>query len=159
MPGSSLGTQDSRFAGLDEVLARPEILRLRELLAERADVIVTISDPDGRLLWGSRTGSLHMFGRTPSSFEGHDQYAYIHADDVAQVRRSFHRAVDGETASYTARARAHDGSWRRVTSVTWRTDGPSGPALVTIALPADTSPDDLRHLPRPGESARGGEDT
>lgn len=154
-----MGTDDSRFAGLDEMLARREILRLREILAERADVIVTISDPEGRLLWGSRTGSLRMFGRSPSSFEGHDQYAYIHPEDVAHVQRHFVRAMSGETVSYTARALAEDGSWRRVMSVTWRTDGPSGPALVTIALPAGTPPDDLRQLPRGGRPSRSDEAT
>lgn len=149
-----MGTDNTRFAGLDEVLARPEVRRLRELLAERPDVVVTVTDGDGRLLWGSRAGSLSMFGRTPSSFEGRDVYAYIHPDDLAQVRRSRRRAMDGETANYTARGRAEDGSWRRVTLLTWRTDGPSGPALVSIALPADTPPDDLRHLPRLGQRVR-----
>ena len=152
-----MGTDEPRFAGLDEVLARPEIRRLREILAERPDVVVTVSAVDGRLLWGSRTGSLNIFGRTPSSFEGRDVYAYVHPDDLATVQHSFRMAADGETANYTARGHTEDGGWRRVALLTWRTDGPSGHALVTIALPADAPPDDLRHLTSLGRRSRGDE--
>lgn len=159
LPGGNLGTGDFGFDGLEEVLSRPEIRRLREILAERADVVVTVSEPEGRLLWGSQTGSLSMFGRAPSSFEGQSVYAYVHPDDVAHVRRSFQRAMEDDTANYAARGRAEDGSWRRVILLTWRTDGPSGPALVTIALPADTPPDDLGYLPSLGRRVRGNDGT
>lgn len=135
---------------LSEVLRRPEVRRLCELLAEREDAIVTVSATDGRLLWSSRSGSQALFGREPSEFEGHDRFSYVHDDDRDHVRRSFADAVDGNVSRYTFRARTADSDWRRVTSLTWLTEGPSGTVLVTVTLPADAPPPDLAYLTRLG---------
>ena len=133
-------------AEITEVLHRPVVERLRGVLAERADVVVTIGDVDGCLLWGSRQGSEQLFHRLPEAYYGHNRFDYVHPSDVAHARRLFAQAVDGETAQYTVRARNAEGDWRLITSLTWRADGPSGSVMVTVTVPAATKREELIDL-------------
>lgn len=131
---------------ITEVLHRPVIERLREVLAERQDVVVTVGDMDGCLLWGSRAGSETMFRRLPEAYLGRSRFDYIHPGDVAHVRRLFAQAVDGETSQYTCRAVTAEGDWRLITSLLWRADGPSGPVMVAITVPAASGGEELVDL-------------
>ena len=127
---------------LDDVLDDEVVRRVREVLADRPDAIVTLGDAQGRLRWASAPGTQGMFGRTPPQVEGHSRWDFVHPDDVARARRGFARALEGDTVSYTIRARADDGSWVAVTSVAWAVASPWGLAVLAITT-AEGEEDDL----------------
>ena len=131
---------------LHDLLDNPTIRRLRSMLGDRDDVVVTVSDTAGLFLWGTAAGSRGMFDRSPEDYVGVDRFSYLHPEDVDRCRRRFASAVAGDTVSYTARARAEDGSWRTVAVLEWPTDGPAGPVVLTVTLPSDEPPEDLAFL-------------
>lgn len=121
---------------LGEVLNLASVERVRTMLGDRPDAIVTVVDPEGRMLFGSEPGSVEMFGRTPDMYEDTFVWDYIHESDASHVRRQYDRALEGEAVRYTVRAIAADGSWHPVTCVSWSVDGPLGRVLVIITTPA-----------------------
>ena len=121
---------------LEDVLDEGSVRRIRDLLQDRDDAIVTIADPDGHFLWVSAPGSLGVFGRRPEEVSG-TRFDYTHPEDRARLRRQLRLAMLVDTARYTVRGAAADGDWRTVTSVTWAVEGPWGTALVSITTPAD----------------------
>ena len=134
---------------LDELLDDAVVRRVRQLVADRQDVIVTLGDEAGRFRWASEPGSRHLFGRTPADVEGHTRFDYVHPDDEARVRRQHARALQGETVSYTIRARAADDGWVAITSVAWAVRAPWGQAILTI-----TTADDPEELAWPRDAGQ-----
>ena len=124
-------------SALTDMLATDAVRRVRAVLAERPDAIVTLGDTAGHLLWASAPGTEGLFGRAPESIQGNTRFDYVHPDDVGRARRAFTRALEGETVRYQLRARTADGAWRHVTSVSWCVDGPWGQGVVTITTSDD----------------------
>lgn len=129
-----------------DLLDQPTIRRLWDTLGERDDIVVTVSDRDGRFLWGTVAGSRGMFDRSPVDYVGLDRFDFVHPDDVERCRRLFRQAVEGDTVSYTSRARTADGAWRTVAVLEWPTAGPHGPVVLTITLPTEEPPAELAYL-------------
>lgn len=121
---------------LTDVLDEASVRRIRDLLQDRDDAIVTIADPDGHFLWVSEPGSLGMFGRRPHEVSG-TRFDYTHPEDRSRLRRQLRLAMLGDTVRYTVRGAAADGDWRTVMSVAWAVEGPWGTAIVAITTPAD----------------------
>lgn len=121
---------------LTDVLDEASVRRIRDLLQDRDDAIVTIADPDGHFLWVSEPGSLGMFGRRPDEVDG-TRFDYMHPEDRSRARHQQRLAMHGATVRYTVRGMAADGGWRTVTSVAWTVGGPWGTAIVVITTPAD----------------------
>jgi PAS domain S-box-containing protein len=134
---------------LHEMLDEGAVRRVLRMVGSRTDVVVTIGDAAGHLLWASTPGSEGMFGRRPEQFTGHTRFDYVHPDDEAQARRQYARALDGETVRYTIRVRTADERWRRVTSVAWAVGSAAEPLVVTIT----TFEHDDRAVP-PGNDQR-----
>ena len=126
---------------LKDLLSRPTIRRLWDTLGERGDVVVTVSDTSGTLLWGTTAGSRRLFDRIPGDYAGASRFDFLHPDDVERCRDLFEQAVSGDSVSYTSRAAAADGTWRTVAVLEWPTDGPEGPVVLTITLP-EAGPDE-----------------
>lgn len=126
---------------LQELLSRPTIRRLWDTLGERGDVVVTVSDTSGTLLWGTAAGSRRLFDRLPGDYAGASRFDFLHPDDVERCRVHFDKAVSGDSVSYTARAATADGAWRPIAVLEWPTDGPEGPVVLSITLP-EAGPDD-----------------
>lgn len=119
-------------------LPAADVARLRDLLDDRPDAIVTVTRPDGRLLWGSRAGSEELFQRRPAEYVDHQIWPYIHPDDRDEVAGALRLATLGETATATSRAAVADGRWRRVRTVTWRSSlGTDEEVLVHVTVPCD----------------------
>ena len=131
---------------LQDLLSRPTIRRLWDTLGERGDVVVTVCDTSGTLLWGTAAGSRRLFDRTPGDYAGRNRFDFLHPDDVQRCRDLFEQAVSGESVSYTSRAAAADGTWRTVAVLEWPTDGPEGPVVLTITLPEAGPDEGLAHL-------------
>ncbi len=86
--------------------------RFRSLLLHSSDFI-TITGPDGRLEYVS-PGALRVLGLNPDTWTGREAADLIHPDDLPTVQRQYARIVevDGAVATYEARLRHADGSWR-----------------------------------------------
>jgi PAS domain-containing protein len=118
-------------------LAAADVARLRDLLDDRPDAIVTITRSDGRLLWGSRAGSEELFHRRPTDYVDREIWPYIHPDDRDEVAVAVSPSVASRRAPATIRAVAADGHWRRVRTVTWRSSlGTGEVVLVHVTVPA-----------------------
>lgn len=121
-----------------DLLLAADVARLRDLLDDRPDAIVTVTRPDGRLLWGSRAGSEDLFQRRPTEYVDREIWPYIHPDDRDEVAGALRLATLGETATATSRAVVADGHWRWVRTVTWRSNlGTGEMVLVHLTVPCD----------------------
>ncbi|HBZ68544.1 MAG TPA: hypothetical protein DEP35_01820 [Deltaproteobacteria bacterium] len=88
-----------------------------QALTEHSSDIITVLDPDGRLLYCSL--SARIFGYEPGELLGRSTFDYIHPDDRARVGRAFGRALRGDTVGLVEefRFRHTDGSWRTLEAV------------------------------------------
>lgn len=120
---------------IEEVLGIAAVRRIRELLEERPDAVVTVSDPSGEIVWASELGSRELFGREVAEVEGRSRFDYVHPHDAASVQRAYEQAVQGETVQYAFRAAVSDGEWKPVSTVAWSVMGPSGPLIVAVTVP------------------------
>lgn len=124
---------------LDDLLDDEGVRRVRELLADRPDAVVSLLDADGRMLWLSEPGSRGMFGRTPDAVEGQTALDYIHPDDRHRTRDHYAKALAGDTVRWSARALDAEGRWRAVTTVAWGV-GPDVMVAISTASVDDDVP-------------------
>lgn len=127
----------AEVARIEDVLDTATVRELRRLFDDRPDAIVTLGDPDGRLWWASRPGSLERFGREPSTFIGRDRFDYVHPEDRAHARRTYRKAAAGETVRYVSRARAADGEWVNTATVAWGEDVDAQRLVIAITTPLE----------------------
>jgi hypothetical protein len=118
---------------LERLLSRAEVERLRGILEDRDDAVLSLAAEDMTLLWANRPGSQGVFGRAQEQYEGKDARSFIHADDVREWERGFTRALDGATVRWEGRALAESGVWVGVRSLMWRTQ--SGTEILAVTTP------------------------
>lgn len=84
---------------------------LRALLDRTPDKIVVVDD-DGVCSYANAAVE-RLLGYQPAELVGEDLFAYVHEDDLADVRAAFDAVVDGDrrTATVEFRFGASDGSW------------------------------------------------
>jgi PAS domain S-box-containing protein len=134
---------------LDELVTSSSIDRLREIVRDREDAVVSLLDPDLNLVWVSRPGARAIFGHDPMPFEGRSSFEFIHPDDAERAREALTRAANGETTDYRSRAKAPgENDWIPLRTVCWAVDGPG--AGTDIRVVAVTMP-----TPWPDESSPG----
>jgi PAS domain S-box-containing protein len=107
--------------GLDDLLSKAEVERLRDVLEDRDDAVLSLADEGYAILWATRPGSRGMFGREDEQYQGMDAREFIHPAEVPDWERAFARALAGETVRWEGNVLRGDGSWLRVASVMWRT--------------------------------------
>jgi hypothetical protein len=118
---------------LERLLSRAEVERLRGILEERDDAVLSLVADDMTLLWANRPGSQGVFGRAEEQYQGKDARSFIHADDVREWERGFRRAFDGATVRWEGRALAESGAWVTVRTIMWRTQ--SGAEILSVTTP------------------------
>lgn len=106
---------------LDDVLSDQALARLRRLLAERDDVILSLISADHRLVWATEPGSRMLFGRAPREVVGVAARDLVIPDDAPVLERSLAAALAGETASCRVRATDASGNPHGVRLVIWPT--------------------------------------
>ena len=127
---------DPRLEGL---LATPALRVLREVAAGRDDVVVSLHDPSGLILWASPDGAETLLGgtRLEPPFE-RSVLEVIHEADVARVRVTLGEVADGDTAEFEFRARHADGRWLRLRSVAWPLEVTGeDAAVIAVTVPVD----------------------
>jgi hypothetical protein len=118
---------------LDQLLSRAEVERLRGILEERDDAVLSLAADDMTLLWASRPGAQGVFGRAEEQYQGKDARSFVHPDDVREWARGFRRALAGATVRWEGRALAESGRWVTVCSIMWRTQ--SGTEILAVTTP------------------------
>jgi PAS domain S-box-containing protein len=118
---------------LAQLLSRAEVERLRGILEERDDAVLSLAAEDMTLLWANRPGSQGVFGRAEEQFQGKDARSFIHTDDVREYERGFQRALEGATVRWEGRALTESGDWVGVRSLMWRTQ--SGTEILAVTTP------------------------
>jgi diguanylate cyclase (GGDEF)-like protein/PAS domain S-box-containing protein len=116
-------------AGLAAIAAREQ--RFRALVRNSSDFI-TITGRDGLLTYVS-PGALRVLGHEPAAWTGRPAVDLIHPDDLHIVTEQYLgiKDVPGATATYVARLRHADGSWRLVeASITNLMDDPAVDGIV-----------------------------
>lgn len=120
---------------IQAALETPSVRRLRELMEDRTDTLVSLATQDGELLWASESGSKHVFGRDLDDFQGTNRFDYIHPDDLPQHVKHLERALQDETVRDTVRAKTADGGWKRTTALMWLVHTEQGPLVLTVTVP------------------------
>jgi PAS domain S-box-containing protein len=118
---------------LELLLSRAEVERLRAILEERDDAVLSLVAEDMTLLWATRPGSQAVFGRAEEQYQGKDARSFIHPDEVREWERGFRRALDGATVRWEGRAMTESGAWVGVRSLMWRTQ--SGREILGVTTP------------------------
>jgi hypothetical protein len=119
---------------LDELLSRAEMERLRGILEDREDAVLSLMSDAGEILWASAPGSASVFRRERrEDYLGHLSSSFIHPDDVEAFERALALARAGGTARWEGRALDAEQRWRPVRSIMWRTH--SGTELVAVTVP------------------------
>ncbi|MCE9561456.1 MAG: response regulator [Planctomycetes bacterium] len=95
-----------------EQLAQSES-RFRALIEQGTDFI-TVSDPTGKLVYVSP--SVELLGYSPEEMVGKVGKDFFHPEDTPDMEERLQHLVKhpGEIVSFDTRARASDGSWRRL---------------------------------------------
>lgn len=131
---------------LDEVLSRPDVSRLRELIEDVPHVVMVISDLDTTMTWTCQAGVTNVLGYTVDDYVGRKRHTFVHPDDRKIAMAGFRRAVGGDSAAYMVRDRTADGNYQLVSTIVWRSDGPTGPAVLSLTLLVATDPETVRYL-------------
>jgi len=81
-------------------------------LVENASDVITILDPRGTIRYASPAVE-RVLGYTPEGVVGKNVFAFMHTDDIAEVRRTFQDTmrVPGATRTVTFRMQHQDGAW------------------------------------------------
>jgi PAS domain S-box-containing protein len=129
---------DTEQDPLHELLSRAEVERLRSILEDREDVVLSLADADFTILWATRPGSKELFGRDDEQYRGLDARQFIHPSDLADWHRAFARALAGATVRWEGRVLREDGEWVRISNLMWRTH--TGGAVIGVTRPAEEHP-------------------
>jgi hypothetical protein len=117
---------------LEALLSKAEVERLRGVLEDREDAVLSLVSEDLCILWATRPGALGMFGREQDTYQGVDARRFLHPDEVPEWERAMARAFAGATVRWEGRALAEDGVWLRVCSLMWRTQ--AGNEILAVTL-------------------------
>jgi transcriptional regulator of aromatic amino acid metabolism len=123
---------------LHELLSRAEVERLRSILEDREDVVLSLTDENHTILWATRHGSKELFGRDDAAYRGLDASQFVHPSDLADWHRAFARALAGATVRWEGRVLREGGEWVRISNLMWRTH--TGGAVIGVTRPADVQP-------------------
>ena len=66
---------------LDGLLADSAMVRLRAVLEDRPDAVLSLTAPDLTVLWAATRGAEGVYERDPSQYEGASTWDFVHPDD------------------------------------------------------------------------------
>jgi hypothetical protein len=123
---------------LQQLLSRAELERLRGILEDRDDAVLSLVDDAGEVLWASGPGASKVFSRSElAEYRGQRAQEYVHPDDQATYASAFKIAQAGGTARWEGQALDGTGAWIRVRTIMWRTQ--NGTETVMVTVPAGST--------------------
>jgi two-component system, NtrC family, sensor kinase len=85
-------------------------------IAENADELIAVTDPQAKILYTSPAYQKHL-GYEPEELTGQSMFGHLHPEDYDLVRRRTVQAIEtGVSNNVQVRLRHKDGSWRTVDS-------------------------------------------
>lgn len=84
--------------------------QMYSLLAQNSTDVISLHDPDGRIVYISPS-SLRLMGCEAESLLGSLPWRSIHPDDLEHVRHAFSETLDGGTGSVSYRLKVKSGVW------------------------------------------------
>jgi hypothetical protein len=118
---------------LEGLLSRAEVRRLRAVLDEREDTVLSLNDAAGHVLWATAPGARGVFGRHDEQYRGIHASAFLHPDDLRGWERAFARARGGATVEWEGRVSTGTGGYVAVRVLMWRTQ--SGEEILSVTFP------------------------
>lgn len=117
---------------LEDLLSDAALVRLRAVLEERTDAILTLMRPDMTVAWATEPGATHVFRRDSSQYEGRSSREFVHPQDLPSFQRAFDEALAGGTSQWEGRAIDADGAWVIIRVIFWPVR--QGRAVVTVTV-------------------------
>ncbi len=112
---------------------------LHRLVVENATDLISLLDPEGRLLYASPSHE-RILGYAPEELKGHSWAEFIHPDDLRVAQSALADAARGSTgASAAAHVRHRDGHWIAIEGVASAIYGPQGELEMLLASSRDVS--------------------
>jgi hypothetical protein len=120
---------------LQQLLSRAELERLRGILEDRDDAVLSLVSGAAEVLWASRSGASTVFGRPElAEYRGQSALQYVHPDDQDTYVTAFGVAQAGGTPSWEGQALDGKGGWVRVRTIMWRTQNGTETVMVTVPV-------------------------
>jgi hypothetical protein len=120
---------------LEALLSKAEVTRLRRILDERDDALLSLNDAAGHVLWATAPGARGVFGRDDDQYRGLHASAFLHPADLPGWERAFAEARRGATVEWEGRVSTADDGYVLVRVLMWRTQSGDEILSVTFTLP------------------------
>jgi hypothetical protein len=122
---------------LEQLLSRAELERLRGILEDRDDAVLSLVSGAAEMLWASRAGASTVFRRPElAEYRGKSALEFVHPDDQDTYVSALGVAQAGGTASWEGQALDGTGGWVRVRTIMWRTQNGTETVMVTVPVGA-----------------------
>ncbi|MCC5947098.1 MAG: PAS domain-containing protein [Nitriliruptoraceae bacterium] len=118
---------------LDSAMMR----RLQQLLDREPQAIVSLVDPDHRIVWADEARAEAIYGRRSTDYESQPIDAFLPAPEAERFRAAIQTAFAGHTATYAGATLAADGSTRRARTVLWPTSDHRFVVVISLVAPPD----------------------
>lgn len=118
---------------LDGLLSNDVMVRLRAILEDRSDAVLSLTAPDLTVLWAAERGAEEIYRRTPEEYEGASTRDFVHPRDLERWEKSVTHALTGAATGFEGRALAGTGEWVRVRSYLWPTWDRDAVVGITVA--------------------------
>ena len=117
---------------LDGLLTDSAMVRLRAVLEDRPDALLSLTAPDLTVLWAATRGAEGLYERGPAEFEGASTREFVHPDDLGRWEAAVEHALSGAATGFQGRAMHRDGRWVPVRSYLWATRHRDAVVSITV---------------------------
>lgn len=117
---------------LDGLLADSAMVRLRAVLEDRPDAVLSLTAPDLTVLWAATRGAEGVYKRGPAEYEGASTRDFVHPDDLGRWEAAMKHALSGAATGFDGRALDSEGGWVHVRSYLWPTRGRDAVVSITV---------------------------
>lgn len=124
---------------LDRLLAEDAMVRLRELLEDRPDAVLSLTAPDLTSLWAAERGAEGVYRRQPTEYEGASTRDFVHPEDLPRWEACIARALAGDSARFDGRALVGHEQWILVRTYLWPTMNRDAVVSITVRVDGDAT--------------------
>lgn len=125
--------------GLDAALDGAMMQRLRAVLAEQPDAVVSLHGRDHALVWADEEQARAVYGRARDDYQGREPDQFMPEPDASRFAAALDDALAGSTVEFRGRAFRGDGIEVAVRTVLWPT--PGGDHVVAVSVVEPVGPD------------------
>jgi hypothetical protein len=120
---------------LQQLLSRAELERLRGILEDRDDAVLSLVSGKAEMIWASGAGASRVFRRPElEEYRGQSALQYVHPDDRDNYVSALETAQAGGTARWEGQALDGTGGWVRVRTIMWRAQNGTETVMVTVPI-------------------------